>query len=953
MIPKILDFLLYPISSEEEKAIIRTWLRTILLVTSGLLFLYLIIVFDTTRDLTILFGILGASLVTGLLLYLLAKGHLQVSILLFTVTSIVSLLYCTYAFGGIDGFSYSALAIGIMVASLFLRSMVVDFIAIVCVIFGWLLMQAQQHGLYHPDLQYSNLTNTWIGNALVFLLATLLLGMASASLRKLLHKFDHELQERRDIESELRKQSEFLSALHETTLSIMNGLELVPVLESILTQAEKMAGTPHAYIDVVQPNVKGTIQLLGHGIFASFNGHVIAPGEGATGQALSTGKTVVVEDYAAWDKRLSLGHIQSIHAVVSIPLMIQERVTGIIGMAHTESEKKLTPDIVKTLEQFAELAALTLDHAQIYQAAQDELVERIRAEAALVRSEEKLRLALDAAHMGTWDWDIASDTITWSDNAYKILDIGHNDLDNTFAGHMALVYPSDRIRVERILKESLKHPHESYTLEYSTAGSEQGQEARWIEEKGQLYCDENDRPIRMAGTVTDITERKNAERAIHLANQKLERDKETLEERSKLLKVAAEVSEAASAILDPKLLSQQVVDMVASHFGLYYAGLFLLDGSGQWAVLQAATGPSGHLLLENRHQLEVRSTSMVGWCILHRQARIALDVGEDAVRFNNPLLPKTRSELALPLVSRGQVIGALSIQSQEEAAFSIEDITTFQSMADQLANALLNARLYEQVEQELSERKRVEAEILVLNSQLEERVRERTSELQATNRELEAFSYSVSHDLRTPLRAIDGFSRILMNDFGEQIPTDMREYLQRIVDATQKMSHLIDDLLNLSRVTRSEIHFNDINLTDLAHSIIDELSNREPEREIEIIIAQHLKTRGDERLLHIALENLLNNAWKFTSKSTPARIKIGRKKEKGESVFFVKDNGVGFDMAYADKLFGAFQRLHSIDEFPGTGIGLAIVRRVIEKHGGKVWADAAPGEGATFYFTLP
>jgi PAS domain S-box-containing protein len=235
---------------------------------------------------------------------------------------------------------------------------------------------------------------------------------------------------------------------------------------------------------------------------------------------------------------------------------------------------------------------------------------------------------------------------------------------------------------------------------------------------------------------------------------------------------------------------------------------------------------------------------------------------------------------------------------------------------------------------------------------IEEELRQRSAELQATNKELEAFSYSISHDLRAPLRAIDGFTRIIAEDFRDSIPPEANPYFKHISDASAQMGQLIDDMLRLSRITRVELRPYMVDLSELAFAIIHDLQNREPERKIKITIQPHLTTTGDERLLKLALENLLNNAWKFTGKVKHPHIEVGQTTLKDETVFFIKDNGIGFDMAYVNKLFGAFQRLHSVDEFPGTGIGLAIVQRVINKHGGQIWVESAPNEGATFYFTL-
>ena len=236
--------------------------------------------------------------------------------------------------------------------------------------------------------------------------------------------------------------------------------------------------------------------------------------------------------------------------------------------------------------------------------------------------------------------------------------------------------------------------------------------------------------------------------------------------------------------------------------------------------------------------------------------------------------------------------------------------------------------------------------------QLNEDMRVRAVELEAVNRELEAFSYSVSHDLRAPLRAIDGFSQILLEDHAAALDPEGRGYLERVRAAAQRMGVLIDDLIKLSRVTRGEVLMQEVDLSELATDITTELHAREPQRQVEVSIEAGLCVRGDARLLRIALENLFSNAWKFTQGRTRAHITFGRTQRNGLPAYFVQDDGVGFDAAYADKLFGVFQRLHDAREFPGTGIGLATVQRVIHKHGGWVWAQSVPGKGATFYFML-
>ncbi len=250
-------------------------------------------------------------------------------------------------------------------------------------------------------------------------------------------------------------------------------------------------------------------------------------------------------------------------------------------------------------------------------------------------------------------------------------------------------------------------------------------------------------------------------------------------------------------------------------------------------------------------------------------------------------------------------------------------------------------RGFVKITRDVTEKRKAEQEII-----------QRSLELEAANKELETFSYSVSHDLRAPLRGIDGFSQALQEDYQQQLDSTAKDYLQRICTATRRMGALIDDLLNLARVTRAEIYRERIDLSKLAGEVAQEIQSQEPARSVALNIAAGLEAEGDSRLLRVALQNLIGNAWKFTSKREKAQIEFGAQGVNGGKAYFVRDNGAGFEQSYASRLFGAFQRLHAASEFPGTGIGLATVQRIIRRHGGTVWAEGTVNQGATVYFTL-
>jgi len=315
-----------------------------------------------------------------------------------------------------------------------------------------------------------------------------------------------------------------------------------------------------------------------------------------------------------------------------------------------------------------------------------------------------------------------------------------------------------------------------------------------------------------------------------------------------------------------------------------------------------------------------------GWAMLHREAVVLEDIYADPRIPADAYRPTFVKSLAMVPIRQLDPVGAIGNYWATRHRPSDTAVRLLQALADSTSTAMQNVELLDHLEQ---------------------RVAERTEQLEAVNRELEAFSYAVSHDLRAPLRAIKGFSQILLEDHAARLE-DAKPYLDRISGAASRMNDLIDDLLQLSKMTRSALNPGAFDLAQVSRDIVGELGKSDPARHVDVRIPEALPAHGDPRLVRVLLENLLSNAWKFTSKQPTAYIEVGSQ----DGAWFVRDDGAGFDAARATKLFQPFQRMHTAAEFEGTGIGLATAQRIVRRHGGRIWADSAPGKGATFRFTL-
>lgn len=639
-------------------------------------------------------------------------------------------------------------------------------------------------------------------------------------------------------------------------------------------------------------------------------------------------------------------------------------------------------------------------------------------EGALRESQERLARAQRAAQLGTWDWNLVTDETVWTDEAWAVFGRKPGDFTVSYERWLACVHPDDR--ASAAAASLAARSSGQYRDEFRVLDPDGG--VRWVDSMGDVVFDNEGRPLRMIGTARDITKRKQAEEALNHSLSLLRATLEStadgllvIDPTGKItdynqrfaelwrlppgLMTAGHDDKALEFVLDQLQEPEQFLDKVRQ--------LYARPEESSSDVLEFKDGR----IFERFSQpqwLDGRPAGRV-WSFrdttARRQAEAAVRVSEEFVRGVLDSLPEhvvvldedgsvrtvnepwekyasinggspravgvgvnyldvcRKAAAAGDAHAREALEGLLRIQSGAHNEFKME--YPCHAPEEQRWFLLHACRAHHGPRQiivshvDITGLKQTQEELRKLNEELEERVRDRTAEMVAANRDLEAFSYSVAHDLRAPLRSIDGFSRAVLQDCGPKLDAAGQEYLRLVREGCQRMGHLIDDLLKLSRLTRATMRQEPVNLTMLAWDIAGDLQRLAPERVVEYRIAESLVTAGDPTLLEAALRNLIENAWKFSGLRAEAVIEVGvvngSKRAKSSCsgpVFFVRDNGAGFDPQYADKLFGVFQRLHRQEEFAGTGVGLATVQRIVQRHGGRIWAESAEDQGATFYFSL-
>ena len=560
---------------------------------------------------------------------------------------------------------------------------------------------------------------------------------------------------------------------------------------------------------------------------------------------------------------------------------------------------------------------------------QQEIAERRQAEA-------QLRLALDAVNMGIWTWNPARDEVYWSDTAKRLAGYERDEII-TSERFYERVHPDDRPAIEARVARMVE-TRQAMDFEYRTILDDGS--VRWFAGRGSVITNEAGEVERVLGVMYDISERKavEVERARLLASEQAARAE--AEASNARLSFLSDASHLLATSLEIETTLQQVAQLAVPQLA-DWCGIDLLAAGGEtrhvavahsdpervrWAKELQRSYPAETVPKEPVFVPEVTDEMVQQGARDERHLELMRSVG-------------FRSVVTMPLVVRGEVLGSLTlVQAESKRTFGEDDLKLAEELAQRAAVAIDNARLFGQAQE--------------LNRTLESRVEERTRQLRETNSELESFSYSVSHDLRAPLRGIDGFSRILLEEYGDRLDEVAKGYVERTIAAAERMGEVIDVLLEFSRVTRSSLKLEPVDLSAIAATAVRRLQEAHPDRQVEVAVEDGLCAVGDRFLLTIALENLLSNAWKFSGANAVAHIAFGRMQQGGEEIYFVRDDGSGFNMQFAAKLFQPFQRLHDPGEFEGTGIGLATVQRIVQRHGGRIWAEGEPGKGATFYFTL-
>jgi PAS domain S-box-containing protein len=620
---------------------------------------------------------------------------------------------------------------------------------------------------------------------------------------------------------------------------------------------------------------------------------------------------------ATTPEQLALLRAVAAVSALSVPLFRQGRPFGVLAFGTSKSKRRYEDEDLAVAEEVGRRASVAIEHARLYRDAQT-LAERLQ------QSEQQFRaLAESIPHLV---WTAGPDGVA---DFYNQRWVEYSGLtpDALKGGRWGLaVHPEDVLQAQAAWRHSLA-TGEPYTLEFrfrSRSGT-----YRWFLARAVPVRDSGGNVVKWFGTTTDIDDPKQAERRQHFLS---------------------EASKTLSSSLDYEATLRRVVELAVPRFA-DWAAVDMLDASGGLHRLAVSHQDPAKVRLAHalhlRYPVNMADAHGLPQVLRTGEAEWMADVPDSLLvasardEAHLAILRELglRSYVVVPLKARERVLGALTVIHAESGnRYTEADVQLLQELASRAALAVENARLFQEVRH--------------LNATLEQRVKERTAELQEANRELESFSYSVSHDLRAPLRHIAGFAQLLLKRT-QALDETARGYARTISEAAQEGGQLVDELLAFSRMGRAELRQTAVDLPRLLAEVRQEVLREAPGRDIEWRVDVVPQVQADPSMLRLVLRNLLSNAVKYTRPTPRAVVEVSAEEGPSETSVRIRDNGVGFDMRYADKLFGVFQRLHTAEQFEGTGIGLANVRRIIQRHGGRVWAEGVVGQGATFHFTLP
>ena len=555
----------------------------------------------------------------------------------------------------------------------------------------------------------------------------------------------------------------------------------------------------------------------------------------------------------------------------------------------------------------------------------------------LGESQERLRLAVGASNIGFFERDLLTHQVHFSPEWKSQIGYAADEIKENSSEWESRLHPEDHPKVLKREQEYINGVRPNYEAEYRLRHKDGSY--RWILARGIMMKDPNGQAIRILGCHIDITQQKEDEQAISRDIFALKQADQALKKSEEQYRVLTENIKDVVWILDVDTMYFRYVSPSVQRQRGYTPEEVLAVPADNAMTEESKEGLKS--LIRSRAEDFLSGEKPSGTFYTEEVEQPCKD---GSTIWTEVITTYYLNEETGHVEVRGVSRDIAERKHTEEKSRAVQvELQRLVEEADQSRQVLLSL---------LEDQKLAEERIHQLNIELEQRVQQRTIQLESANKELEAFAYSVSHDLRAPLRAMDGFSAALLSDYPDRLDEQGRHYLERIQEASRRMGQLINDLLKLSRVTRTDFNRQQVNLSLLAQQISANLQALEPQRAVECEIAPDLIVAGDASLLRIVMENLLNNAYKFTRPKEVAQIEVGVLKKDEETVYFVRDNGVGFDMEYVGKLFAPFQRLHSMQEFPGTGIGLVTVQRIVHRHGGRVWPESVINQGTTFYFTL-